>query len=119
MIGNVTATSSASSSSTKGSELDQLKTVANKFEAVFLRQILSSARQSKLGEDLMGSDATDQFRDMQDARLADDMAAKGVFGVADLLVKQFAARVSSTTPAADASAGAAATSADANKAQTN
>ncbi|TZG25105.1 rod-binding protein [Sphingomonas montanisoli] len=104
MIGNVTSISGAPNTDSKSSDLEKLKAVAKQFEAVFLRQILSSARQSKLGDDIMGSDATDQFRDMQDARLADNMADKGVFGVADLLVKQFAARVGGSTPAADATA---------------
>ena len=109
MIANVTQISGAPSTDSKSSDLEKLKAVSKQFEAVFLRQILSSARQSKLGDDIMGSDATDQFRDMQDSRLADNMADKGVFGVADLLVKQFQARVSSTKPADAATATTAAT----------
>jgi flagellar protein FlgJ len=53
---------------------------------------------------LFGSDATDQFRDMQDGNLADQLAGKGAIGIADLLVRQFQARVAkpaATTGAAD------------------
>ena len=64
-----------------------LKTAAKAFEAVFLRQLIASMRGPSLGDDLFGSDAGDQFRDMSDARLADGMA--GTFGIADMLERQF------------------------------
>ena len=67
----------------------KLKTAAKAFEAVFLRQMIGSMRQAGLGDDLLGSSASDQFRDMGDARLADSMADKGQFGIAQLLLKQF------------------------------
>jgi flagellar protein FlgJ len=56
---------------------------------VFLRQVIGSMRQGKLGDDLFGSQATEQFREMGDAQLADDMAAKGGFGIAEMLLQQF------------------------------
>ena len=88
-----------------------LRQAAEAFEAVFLRQVIGSMRQAKIGEDLFGSSASDQFRDMADARLADDMAARGSFGIAELLLQQFgranAASVNVTaTPAAGATDGA-------------
>jgi peptidoglycan hydrolase FlgJ len=60
--------------------------VAKQFEAIFLRQMIASMRSPSLGDDLFGSDASNQFRDMSDARLADSMAGK--FGIAQLLEKQ-------------------------------
>jgi flagellar protein FlgJ len=81
------------SSSPAGTKpLDQqarLKEAARQFEAVFLRQMISSMRSASLGEDLLGSDATNQFRDMSDARTADAMAEKGALGIAQMLLKQF------------------------------
>lgn len=78
----------------KASELDQLKAAAKQFEAVFTRQMLKSTREAKLADDdLFGSDATDQFREMQDANLADQLSAKGAIGIADLLVRQFQSRI--------------------------
>lgn len=68
---------------------EQLKAAAQQFEAVFLRQMIGSMRQANLGDDLLGSDATNQFRDMSDAKLADDMSKKGSFGIAEMLLKQF------------------------------
>ena len=68
----------------------QLKEAAQAFEAVFLRQMIGSMRQAKLTEDeLFGSSATDQFQGMADAKLADNMAEKSNFGIAELLLKQF------------------------------
>ncbi len=67
----------------------QLEAAAQAFEAVFLRQVIGSMRQAKLADDVFGSAATDQFRDMADANLADSMADGGSFGIADLLMQQF------------------------------
>ena len=65
-----------------------LRETAKQFEAIFLRQMIASMRAPSLGDDLFGSDASNQFRDMSDAHLADSMA--GRFGIAQLLEKQFA-----------------------------
>jgi peptidoglycan hydrolase FlgJ len=67
----------------------QLRAAAEAFEAVFLRQMIGSMRQARLAEDIFGSSATDQFRDMGDANLADSMARQGSFGIADLLMQRF------------------------------
>jgi peptidoglycan hydrolase FlgJ len=61
---------------------------AKQFEAIFLRQMIAAMRAPSLGDDIFGSDASNQFRDMADARLADAMAGK--FGIAALLEKQLA-----------------------------
>jgi flagellar protein FlgJ len=70
----------------------ELRKAAEAFEAVFLRQVIGSMRQAKLGDDLFGSAATDQFRELADGKLADNMAAQGSFGIADLLLQQFGGR---------------------------
>jgi flagellar protein FlgJ len=72
-----------------GAKREQLKAAAQAFEAVFLRQMIGSMRQAKLGDDILGGSSADQFRDMSDAKLADSMAEKGSFGIAELLLKQF------------------------------
>ncbi len=63
-----------------------VKETAQKFEAIFLRQMIAAMRSPSLGDDLFGSDASNQFRDMSDARLAESMA--GRFSIAGLLEKQ-------------------------------
>ena len=77
----------------------RLKSAAQAFEAVFLRQMIGSMRQAGPGDGLFDSSATEQFRDMSDARLADDMAAKGGFGIAEMLMKQFTRPAPSAAPA--------------------
>jgi peptidoglycan hydrolase FlgJ len=65
-----------------------LRETAQQFEAIFLRQMIASMRSPSLGDDLFGTDASNQFRDMSDARLADSVA--GQFGIAQLLERQLA-----------------------------
>lgn len=65
-----------------------LRKAAEAFEAVILRQMLASMRSAKLGDDIFGSSATDNFREMADARLADNMAGLRQFGIADLVERQ-------------------------------
>ena len=67
----------------------ELRQAAQAFEAVFIRQLIGSMRNARLAEDMFGSQATEQFRDMADGRLADSMAQQGTFGIADLLTAQF------------------------------
>ena len=106
--GPVTATRAAAPA--QANEKAQLQKVAKQFEAVFLRQMIGSMRQADLADGAFDSSATEQFRDMADARTADSMAEKGGFGVADLLMRQFAAKAgatqvpkSLTAPAVDSS----------------
>lgn len=70
----------------KAAGANEVGQVAKQFEAIFLRQMIASMRSPSLGDELFGSDASNQFRDMSDARLADSMA--GQFGIARLLEKQ-------------------------------
>ena len=69
-----------------------LRKAAESFEAVILRQLLSSMRQAKLGDDIFGSSATDNFREMADAKTADSIASMRQFGIADMVEAQFRAR---------------------------
>jgi peptidoglycan hydrolase FlgJ len=73
-----------------------LRKAAEAFEAVILRQMLANIRSAKLGDDIFGSSATDNFREMADARLADNMASLRQFGIADLVERQLGAQTSCT-----------------------
>ncbi|MDZ3831851.1 MAG: rod-binding protein [Sphingopyxis sp.] len=68
---------------------DGLRKAAEAFEAVILRQLMASMRQAKLGDDIFGSSATDNFREMADAKTADSLAAMRQFGIADMVERQF------------------------------
>ena len=78
----------------------ELEKTARAFEAIFLRQMIGAMRSSSLSEGLFDSSATEQFRDMADARTADEMAKTGKFGIADLLIQQFGPKVPLAQPAA-------------------
>lgn len=65
----------------------EIQSMAADFEAIFVRQMLKTMRTSSLGEGLFDGQGTEQFRDMQDAKLAESMAEKGVFGISQLLTR--------------------------------
>ena len=74
----------ASSSSTiappAGSSSEDLRKAAQAFEAIFLRQLLSSARAADFGgEDLIGGPGVEQFEAMRDEHFADVASRQGVF----------------------------------------
>jgi len=87
----------------------KLQAAAEGFEAIMLRQLLGSARQASLGDGVFDSSASDQFREMADAKTADALAHKGVFGIADLLMKQYGAKLAAPAPTAGQAAPASAT----------
>lgn len=84
MIGSVTSTPAATAKAADPG----LRKAAEAFEAVFVRQLIGSMRASSLGDDILGSDASDQFREMADAKTADNMAQQGALGIADMMIAQ-------------------------------
>lgn len=68
---------------------EELRKAAESFEAIFLRQMIGTMRSATPGDSLLGSDAGNQFRDLMDSRLADDMADKQSFGIAEMVLKPF------------------------------
>jgi len=67
--------------------------------------MIGSMRSAGLGDGIFDSNATQQFQEMSDAATADAMASKGALHIADMLVKQYGARLSATAaPAAAADA---------------
>ncbi|MCF8707424.1 rod-binding protein [Rhizorhapis sp. SPR117] len=84
---------SVAPAATSATDHEALTKAAKAFEAVFMRQMISSMRSASLGEDLLGSKATEQFRDMSDARVADTMADGEGLGIATMLLKQFEGKI--------------------------
>ena len=57
-----------------------------------MRQMLAEARKSHFGgEDLLGGQGMDTFRQMQDERFADIAAERGSFGLAKMIAAQMRA----------------------------
>jgi flagellar protein FlgJ len=84
---HVAPTSLGSTSPAADKRQDEIKSMAADFEAIFVRQMLKTMRTSSLGEGLFDGQGTEQFRDMQDAKVAESMAQQGVFGIAQLLAR--------------------------------
>jgi flagellar protein FlgJ len=99
----------ASATTADKAQADQakLKTAAQQFEAVFLRQMIGSMREASLGDGMFDSEATQQFQDMADSKTADAMSQKGVLHLADVIEKQLGATVAKQAGAATAAATAA------------
>ncbi|EQB02477.1 rod-binding protein [Sphingobium baderi] len=85
-ISTVTGTSASNGGT---ADKTALQKAAQQFEAIFLRQMIGAMRSSSMGDGLLDTSASDQFRDMADARTADSMAQKGSLGIAELLLSQF------------------------------
>ncbi len=83
-----------------------LRKAAEGFEAVMLRQVLASMRKAHLADEMFGSNATDNFREMADAKYADIMAGSRQFGIADMVEKQFASLLNKVDDAASGTKGA-------------
>lgn len=92
MINPVSSSSTTSVGTTPAID-PALRKAAEGFEAVMLRNMISSMRKAKLADDMFGSSATDNFREMADARTADAMASLRQFGIADMVEKQLSAKV--------------------------
>lgn len=75
---------------------NQAEKMAADFEAIFARQMLSAMRTSSLSEGLFDGQGLEQFRDMQDSMLAENMANKGIFGIANLLTRHVENNVEKT-----------------------
>jgi flagellar protein FlgJ len=46
-------------------------------------------RQAKLADDVLGGQAADQFQELSDAKVAENMAEHQSVGIAKMLLKQF------------------------------
>lgn len=58
-----------------------LKAAGERFEAIFVNMMLTSMRKASLGEGLFDTKAVEQFRDMQDQKLAETMASSTPIGI--------------------------------------
>ena len=72
---------------------EDLKAVADQFESIFVFQMLKQARQSKLAEGILSSEAQDTFNNMLDLEYSQILSKKNNFGIADALIKQFQSHV--------------------------
>ena len=74
-------------------ERAKLTAAAKQFEAIFIRQMLSAARQTDFGGGLFDSEALGTFRQMQDEKFAEIASQTGAFGIARQIETQLAAQL--------------------------
>jgi peptidoglycan hydrolase FlgJ len=86
-----------------GTTREDLAGAARQFEAIFLRQMLSAARETNFGESLFsGSQAMGTFRQMRDERFADIASDTGAFGLAKMIETHLARFVPDNAAESDA-----------------
>ena len=93
---SVTSTSIPIQQSSEAAALrskERLRTASEGFEALFVTQILKSARNSSLGPSLLQSSATDTAQSMLDSKLAEVSAERAGLGLADAIYRQFSAHI--------------------------
>lgn len=79
----------APSSAAPATQREELREAARQFEAIFLRQLLSTAKAADFGgDDLFGGAGEDTFRDMRDSHFADLATKTGMIGLATSIEAQ-------------------------------
>ena len=68
---------------------EDLKQVAEQFEAIFADMFLKEARKGELAKSLFSNQASDTFQSMLDQEYSELMAQKTGLGIAEALYKQF------------------------------
>lgn len=99
--------SSGVSDTSRLASKDNLDAAGQRFEAIFVGMMLKSMRAAKLGDGLFDSKASEQFRDMQDQKLAQNMAEHTPLGIG----KAMTAFLAKAAPIPDTVAPAAGTTA--------
>lgn len=89
---SITATTATGAPKT---DQEQLREVAQQFEAIFLREMLNAARKTTFGGtegagNINHSQALDTFRQIQDDQVADTTAKTGILGFAAIIEQQMA-----------------------------
>lgn len=72
---------------------ERLRSASEGFEALFVTQILKSARSASLGPSLLDSSATDNVQSMLDSKLAEVSAGRAGLGLAEAIYRQFSAHL--------------------------
>lgn len=82
---------------------ENLEKAGQRFEAIFIGMMLKSMRSASLAKGIFDSKAGEQFRDMQDGKLAESMAAHTPVGIGKAMT-DFLAKASPADTAAEGTA---------------
>ena len=69
----------------------RLRQAAEGFEALFLQQMMKTARSASLGEGILSSSGGDTMQSMLDQKLTETSAGRSNLGIASALYAQFSA----------------------------
>ena len=100
-IGPIGSTGGVSTDTSRLASKENLEAAGQRFEAIFVGMMLKSMRSASLGEGLFDNKAGEQFRDMQDDKLAQSMAAHAPIGIGKAMT-EFLARAAGTDETAAA-----------------
>ena len=75
-------------------KLEELRNVSNQFESIFINQVLKQARQGKIADGILNSDAEETFNTMIDQEYSKILSEKSNFGIAEAIFDQFKTHVS-------------------------
>lgn len=105
-IGAAAAAGGVSGDTSRLPSRANLEAAGKRFEAIFTSMMLKSMRTAKLGDGLFDSKAQEQFRDMQDAQLAQSMAEHAPMGIGKAMTDFLAKAASAEEPKAPATGSA-------------
>lgn len=88
--------------SARANDPETVRKAAQQFEALFVQQMLKSARAASLGDDMLGGGQTEFYQDMFDQQMSLHLANGKGMGLADVLVKQLLPAGTAQIPAFDA-----------------
>ena len=71
----------------------ELHEVAEKFEAIFLNQMLKQMREAKLSEGIFDNQATEKYNSLLDMEQSKHLASSVNLGIADALMRQLGAKL--------------------------
>lgn len=74
--------------SARTNDPESVKKAAQQFEALFVLQMLKSARAANLGDDVLGGGQTEFYQDMFDQQMSLHLSSGKGMGLADMLAKQ-------------------------------
>jgi flagellar protein FlgJ len=99
ILSSTPAVMSAAPAEALSPERMELREAAQAFEAIFLRQLLASARASDFGgDDIFSGQGLEQFEAMRDEHFAElSSTGKGGLGLARSIEEQLAAHMSATS----------------------
>lgn len=96
--GSISGTTGIDTGLKRTASQENLAAAGQQFEALFTSMMLKSMRQAKLAEPLFDSQAIDTFRDMQDQKMVQQMAAHTPLGIGKAMTEFLSRALSATSP---------------------